>query len=329
MGGIVGVLISLYCRSGCQASVVASALAFQPPVPFYTIEYNEETQSYTILLSPEVQGMPYDHEYVVDLLETVKHTKVPLLCLKYPGAKFTLIYSHGNATDIGAMYPMFVIVAISLKINVVGYDYTGYGSSMQDGTSPTEKQTYIDIKRVYEWCIATKLVTDPAKQIVLYGQSVGSGPSCYLASKWKKYPVAGLCLHSPLTSGLRVITPSRFLACFDIFPNIQRIKKVACPVFIIHGQEDKEVHFDHGVQLNDNVPSQWRCEPWWVPHRQHNDVLQGNEKEYFRRMGVFLKAVAAGRGNEQQQPTQPTSTGSYSNALQRDLISPRLAKVLV
>jgi hypothetical protein len=37
-------------------------------------------------------------------------------------------------------------------------------------------------------------------------------------------------------SGLRVITPSRLLACFDIFPNINRIKKVKCPVYIIHGK---------------------------------------------------------------------------------------------
>jgi fermentation-respiration switch protein FrsA (DUF1100 family) len=249
--------------------------------------------------------LPYD-QITVDIVETNKHTKVPLICLKYPGAKYTLIYSHGNATDIGAMYSMFVIVATSLKINVVGYDYTGYGSSMQEGIRPTEKQTYIDIKRVYQWCLDTKLVTDPGKQVVLYGQSVGSGPSCYLASKWKKYPVAGMCLHSPLTSGLRVITPSRMLACFDIFPNIKRIRKVACPVFIIHGQEDKEVHFDHGMQLQEAVPPRWRCVPWWVPDRQHNDVLQGNEKEFFRRMGTFLEAVMEGKGN--MQPSDGTVT---------------------
>lgn len=37
-----------------------------------------------------------------------------------------------------------------------------------------------------------RLVKDHAKETILYGQSVGSGPSCYLASI---KPVAGLILH--------------------------------------------------------------------------------------------------------------------------------------
>ena len=38
---------------------------------------------------------------------------------------------------------------------------------------------------------AKSLVTHPAKQLVLYGQSVGSGPSCFLAARHDK-PIAGL-----------------------------------------------------------------------------------------------------------------------------------------
>lgn len=61
---------------------------------------------------------------------------------RYPESKFTLIYSHGNATDCGAMFIMYAMLALTLKINVVGYDYTGYGSSIDSGVKPTEKQTY-------------------------------------------------------------------------------------------------------------------------------------------------------------------------------------------
>jgi hypothetical protein len=45
----------------------------------------------------------------------------------------------------------------------------------------------------------------------------------------------GLILHSPIMSGIRVLTASRLLSCWDIYPNIERIKSVQCPVFIIHG----------------------------------------------------------------------------------------------
>ena len=130
-------------------------------------------------------------------------------------------------------------IAKNLKCNVLVYDYSGYGES---GGIPMEKNTYRDIKQVYEWVVSN--VTNHESNVVLYGQSVGSGPSCYLASRREN--VGGLILHSPFTSGMRVLTPSRALACLDIFPNIDRIKKVNCKVFIIHGKKDAEVAFEHG-----------------------------------------------------------------------------------
>lgn len=171
-----------------------------------------------------------------DMVEVARGMKIPVLVVTHPNAKYTMIYSHGNATDCGAMFPMYCMIALYLKINVVGYDYTGYGASMAAGIPPTEKQTYKDIKAVYDYCLRTKLVSDPSSEIVLYGQSVGSGPSCYLAGCSKTRPIAGLVLHSPILSGLRVITDSRFLACFDIFPNIKRIRNIKVPLFVIHGK---------------------------------------------------------------------------------------------
>ena len=48
-------------------------------------------------------------------------------------------------------------------------------------------------------------------------------------------------LHSPIMSGMRVLTDSRALACLDIYPNIERIGKVQCPVWVIHGKLDEAV----------------------------------------------------------------------------------------
>lgn len=128
---------------------------------------------------------------------------------------------------------MYSLLSTYLKVNVVGYDYTGYGASMEYGTKPTEHQSYMDIETVYAYCLEKKIVADPSIELILYGQSVGSGPSCYLA---KKRPIAGLVLHSPIMSGLRVLTDSRALACFDIFPNISRIRSINVPLFVIHGE---------------------------------------------------------------------------------------------
>jgi hypothetical protein len=116
----------------------------------------------------------------------------------------TIIYSHGNATDIGAMHFMQIVMGKGLQCNVIMYDYSGYGES---GGVPLESNTYNDIEMVYDYALSNVVQNGEEKQIVIYGQSVGSGPSCYLCSK--RPGVGGLILHSPFMSGMRVLTPSR------------------------------------------------------------------------------------------------------------------------
>ena len=118
----------------------------------------------------------------------------------------TIIYSHGNATDIGAMYPLQAILSNSLECNVVSYDYSGYGES---GGIAMEANTYTDIAGVYAWTLANVCNNDKSR-ILLYGQSVGSGPCCHLAQKIG-VGLGGMILHSPFMSGMRVLTPSRYV----------------------------------------------------------------------------------------------------------------------
>jgi pimeloyl-ACP methyl ester carboxylesterase len=216
--------------------------------------------------------------YIAALLYKLPNSEIT------PNTK-TILYSHGNAADIGAMSGLQCMMAKNLKCNVLVYDYSGYGES---GGIPMEKNTYRDVKLVYEWVV--KNVTHHEHNVILYGQSVGSGPSCYLASR--RSNVGGLVLHSPFTSGMRVLTPSRALACLDIFPNIDRIKKVKCPVFIIHGKKDAEVGFEHGLALQAAVPEDCQRDPWWVEHKGHNDICDGPDiVEYMQRMNRFVKSL--------------------------------------
>lgn len=115
----------------------------------------------------------------------------------------TIIYSHGNATDIGAMFPIQSILSHSLECNVVSYDYSGYGES---GGVPMESNTYSDIQAVYDYTVE-KICGGDGTRVVLYGQSVGSGPCCHLGNR--NDDLGGIILHSPFMSGMRVLTPSR------------------------------------------------------------------------------------------------------------------------
>jgi len=201
----------------------------------------------------------------------------------------TIIYSHGNATDIGAMFPIQVILALSLQCHVVVYDYSGYGES---GGVPDEHNTYQDIEAVYQYVLKNVASNKPGN-IILYGQSVGSGPCCYLACSASAEKLGGMILHSPFTSGMRVLTPSRALACLDIYPNIDRIKNAKCPVMVIHGVLDQEVDISHGQEMHENVPRNFQRDPWWVPDRGHNDITEGRGKlaEYLQRLRSFLASL--------------------------------------
>lgn len=78
---------------------------------------------------------------------------------------------------------------------------------------PSEANTYADIEAVYK-CLEE---TYGAKQedIILYGQSVGSGPTVDLAARLPR--LRAVVLHSPILSGLRVMYPVKRTYWFDIY----------------------------------------------------------------------------------------------------------------
>lgn len=53
------------------------------------------------------------------------------------------------------------------------------------------------------------------EDLILYGQSVGSGPTVHLASKLQN--LRGVILHSAILSGIRVLYPVKMIFWFDIF----------------------------------------------------------------------------------------------------------------
>lgn len=78
---------------------------------------------------------------------------------------------------------------------------------------PSEHNTYADIEAVYE-CLETQYGVSQ-EDIILYGQSVGSGPTLHLAARLPR--LRGVVLHSAILSGLRVLCHVNCTLCFDIY----------------------------------------------------------------------------------------------------------------
>ncbi|KAM0982254.1 hypothetical protein ACFX2A_015497 [Malus domestica] len=110
------------------------------------------------------------------------------------------------------------------------FDYSGYGASTG---KPSEFNTYYDIEAVYN-CLKSDYEIRQ-EDLIVYGQSVGSGPTLHLASQLKK--LRAVVLHSAILSGIRVLYPVRLTFWFDIFKNIDKIRHVSCPVLVIHNSK--------------------------------------------------------------------------------------------
>jgi pimeloyl-ACP methyl ester carboxylesterase len=214
----------------------------------------------------------------------------------------TLLFSHGNSTDIGITFFHMSELAVRLRVDVLAYDYSGYGQSTG---APSEYQLYADIDAAYHYLV-TQCKVHPS-DIVLYGQSVGSAPSVDLAVR---QPVGGVVLHSAMTSGLAALHDVRTTHWFDVFQNVVKIKKVTCPVFIIHGTADREVPFDHGVELHDNAADPY--DPWWVYEGGHNDIEVVWREDFFLRLHLYLSFLD---GSPEELPTSLTRGGSLHSSL--------------
>lgn len=233
-------------------------------------------------------------------LTTKYNTRIPAFFIERPNAKVTILFSHGNAEDLGMIYDWFNDLARVLRVNIMAYDYSGYGKSTGTGNVPSEEHVYADIEAAYKYLLEVRKLQP--SEIVLYGRSLGSGPSCYLAQKTANEgrSVAGVILQSPLLSAFRVAFNFRFTVVWDKFPNVEYAPFIRCPVFIIHGTNDEVVPFSHGEDLFISLEQCWRAKPFWVEGAGHNNIeaLLRPSGAFVDKLIEFLDLhISARRGN--------------------------------
>ncbi|NET29399.1 alpha/beta hydrolase [Okeania sp. SIO1I7] len=212
-------------------------------------------------------------------LESSDKVQITGVYLPLPKTKYTILYSHGNAEDLGEILPRLQDLR-DIGFSIFSYDYQGYGTSQGN---PSVKNAYQDINAAYEYL--TQHLGIPANQIIVYGRSVGGGPSVDLASR---EPVAGLIIESSFTTAFRVVTRIPIYP-FDKFRSIDKIKNVNCPVLVIHGNADRVIPFSHGKQLftTANEPKL----SFWVDGAGHIDLLEVAGERYEKVMIEFANLV--------------------------------------
>lgn len=181
------------------------------------------------------------------------HTLIAWYVAAKPGQP-TILYFHGNAGNLAGRAGRVGEYAAKGR-GMFTLSYRSYSGS---SGSPTETNNVADAALAYDWLTKQGL---RAEQIVLYGESLGSGVAVQLATA---KPVGGIILDAPYTSiadvGARVypFLPVQALI-WDRYDSLARIDQVKAPLLIVHGELDDLIPISMGRKLYEraNEPKQF------------------------------------------------------------------------
>lgn len=155
-----------------------------------------------------------------------------------PGRK-TILFFHGNGDNmLGAIEATRGPAATGHGLMLV--EYRGYGGNPG---SPDEAGLYADGEAAMRWLADAGV---DAHQIVIVGNSIGSGPATEMALR---HDVAALILVSGLSDLASVVRRQapfvpRWLVR-DRFDNAVKLARVKAPVYLMHGDADTLVTPDN------------------------------------------------------------------------------------
>jgi hypothetical protein len=231
-----------------------------------------------IFLPPEPS---YQNGPEVIRIDTTDGQAISARYLPGPAGSYTVLYSHGNAEDLGHVGPVLADFQRH-GFSVLAYDYHGYGTST--GT-PSESHAYQAADAAYRYLVDS-LKTPPGR-IVVCGRSLGGAMAVFLAAT---HPVAGLVVESGFVSAARVALPVR-VPFLDRFDSAARMGRVTCPVFVVHGGKDDVIPQWHGRELYRLAPDPKLH--LWVESAGHNDLMEVAGTRYWERLGEFMTLVRA------------------------------------
>jgi fermentation-respiration switch protein FrsA (DUF1100 family) len=237
------------------------------------------------------QASSYQDSPEIIKLRSGRNTNISAIYLLNSQAKYTILYSHGNSEDLGDIKQILEKLH-AWGFSVFAYDYRGYGTSQG---KPTETNAYEDIDSAYNYL--TQNLKIPPERIIVLDRSVGGGSAVNLAMR---KPVGGLIIESSFISAFQVIVPFRILP-FDKFPNIDNIKKVKCPILVIHGKADEIIPFAHGEKLFNAAISPKVY--LWIEEANHNNLFLVAEEKYRKSIQEFANLV----NKNQQLPRRSNS----------------------
>lgn len=182
----------------------------------------------------------------------------------------TIVYLHGNAGHIGNRTGKLRPFLASGQ-GVLLVEWRGYAGN--PGT-PTEEGFAADARAALAFLAGRGV---EGEDLVLYGESIGSGPAVRLAAAraGEGRPVGAVVLEAPFTSAAAVAQshypwlPAYWLVR-DRHDSLSRIDRIGAPLLILHGARDRVVPVRMGRALHAKAADPKRIVV--RPEAAHNDL---------------------------------------------------------
>jgi len=244
-------------------------------------------------VSPQSLGLAGVEERV---LETPDGARLVAWYAPAAPGRPTILYFHGNAGNLANRSDR-IRKYLTRGFGMLMMSYRGYSGSTG---SPSERANVADAKLAYEALLAAGVAPG---EIVVYGESLGSGVAVQLAAA---KPVAGIVLDAPYTSivdvaaGAYPYLPVRpFL--LDRYETLRHLPAVKAPLLVVHGEDDEVIPVAMGRAVY--AAAKGPKEIVTFPGAGHSDHhLYGSAEEIFRWIESVDGKPARAPGQIQMRP---------------------------
>ena len=239
--------------------------------------------------APKTGEAPSMDDAVLTKVQAASGRTVYALWVPGKRGAVTVAHFHGNGEELAQLVPL----AWAYRRAGLGFfavEYPGYG--MARDYQPSEETLYADSEAAL-WHLSNGLGVPP-DQVVLQGQSLGSGVAVEMA---KRGHGSRLVLLSPFTSvpdlahELLPFLPTRLLIR-DHFASIEKAPSLPLPVLVIHGTDDEVIPFAMGERLSKAFPNGTFYK---VTGGHHNDLFVRDGRVIVDRIAEFARGEFGGR----------------------------------
>lgn len=202
-----------------------------------------------------------------------------------PGNDLCVVHFYGNNENLRNAGYIFTNLR-ARGISVLMFDYRGYGASRG---RPRESAFYCDAESIYDWLAERH----PKLRVVASGWAVGSAVATYLALNRR---VEGLMLFSPPTNMVDVVShvfPKDQIIIEEGMPfrfdSLERVRKIRCPVLMVHGRQDTRIPYAMSQELESAIPGP--VTRFDVPTAGHEDLFREGGEALWDKVHEFLSSL--------------------------------------